>query len=88
MSYPYPQDRHRDRKEKGDQPYQDAKEALSQSSANLQAEAEAYGEERRNETEEERNERLTEEAEERLRRVGDEVGRRGHDEPVERTEQH
>ena len=88
MSYPYPQDRHRDRKEKGDQPYQDAKEALSQSSANLQAEAEAYGEERRNESEEERNARLTEEAEERLRQVGEEVGRRGHDEPVERTEQH
>lgn len=30
MSYPYPQDRHRDRKEKGDQPYKDAKEAMAQ----------------------------------------------------------
>ena len=29
MSYPYPQDRHRDRKEKGEQPYKDAREAMS-----------------------------------------------------------
>lgn len=35
MSFPYPQDRHRDRVDKGEQPYQDAREALSQQDANL-----------------------------------------------------
>lgn len=33
MSFPYPQDRHRDRKEKRDQPYKDAKEAMAQQEA-------------------------------------------------------
>ena len=33
MSYPYPQDRHLDRKEKGEQPYKDAREAMSQNEA-------------------------------------------------------
>ena len=46
MSYPYPQDRHLDRKEKGEQPYKDAKEAMAQERAETQTEAEAYGEER------------------------------------------
>jgi hypothetical protein len=44
MSYPYPQDRSRDRKEKGEQPYKDAKEAMSQERAQLQEEAEEVGE--------------------------------------------
>ena len=73
MSYPYPQDRHIDRKEKGEQPYKDAKEAMTQSDAQLQADAEAYGEARANESEEERATRFTDEAEERLRRVNAEV---------------
>lgn len=46
MSYPYPQDRHRDRREKGEHPYKDAKEAFAQERAELQEEAEAYGEAR------------------------------------------
>ena len=54
MSYPYPQDRHRDRKEKGEQPYKDAREAMSQNEAGLQAEAEAFGEEHLRQTNEER----------------------------------
>ena len=29
MSFPYPQDRHADRKTKGEQPYKDEKEALT-----------------------------------------------------------
>jgi hypothetical protein len=69
MSYPYPQDRHRDRREKGDQPYKDAKEAMSQSEAQLQTEAEAFGEAHRDETEEDRNARLAAEMEERLHDV-------------------
>ena len=84
MSYPYPQDRHLDRKEKGDQPYKDAKEAMTQTGARLQAEAEAFGEARRDETEEERNARVAAEAAEDLRRVNDQVAQ-GREQPVEAT---
>ncbi len=62
MSYPYPQDRHRDRREKGEQPYKDAKETFTESAAQQQAEAEAFGEERAAETEEERTRRQQEAA--------------------------
>ena len=70
MSYPYPQDRHLDRKEKGEQPYKDAREAMSQSEANIQAEAEAFGEEHLRQTDEERLEHLESEAPALLRKVG------------------
>ncbi len=73
MSYPYPQDRHRDRKEEGEQPYKDAREALSQQQAHLQAEAEGYGEAHLRETDEERVAQLEEEAAERLAKIGEEV---------------
>lgn len=75
MSYPYPQDRHLDRKEKGKQPYKDAKEAMSQNEAQIQTEAEAFGEARRDETEEERNRRLAAEAERELGKVNEELSR-------------
>ena len=75
MSYPYPQDRHLDRKEKGEQPYKDAKEAMSQNEAQIQTEAEAFGEAHRDETEEERNRRLATEAERELRKVNEELSR-------------
>ena len=71
MSYPYPQDRHLDRKEKGDQPYKDAREAMSQNEASIQAEAEAFGEEHLRQTDEERLENLEAEAPALLRKVGD-----------------
>ena len=71
MSYPYPQDRHLDRKEKGDQPYKDAREAMSQNEAHIQAEAEAFGEENLRQTNEERQEQLESEASALLRKVGD-----------------
>jgi hypothetical protein len=70
MSYPYPQDRHRDRKEKGEQPYKDAREAMSQNEAHIQAEAEAFGEENLRLTDEERLEQLASEAPDLLRKVG------------------
>jgi hypothetical protein len=70
MSYPYPQDRHRDRKEKGEQPYKDAREAMSQNEAGIQAEAEAFGEENLRQTDEERMEQLESEAPALLREVG------------------
>lgn len=44
MSYPYPQDRRRDIREKGEQPYKDARETLTEQESRLQAEAEEYGE--------------------------------------------
>jgi hypothetical protein len=70
MSYPYPQDRHLDRKEKGEQPYKDAREAMAQNEAGIQAEAEAFGEEHLRQTDEERMKRLESEAPDRLRDVG------------------
>jgi hypothetical protein len=70
MSYPYPQDRHLDRKEKGEQPYKDAREAMSQNEASIQAEAEAFGEEHLRQTDEERMEHLESEAPVLLRQVG------------------
>jgi hypothetical protein len=74
MSYPYPQDRHRDRQEKGTQPYQDHKEAMGQTQAQIQAGAEAYGEAHRDdESEEERRARVEAEMEERLAEVGREL---------------
>ncbi len=39
MSYPYPQDRHRDRKEKGEQPYKDNAEAYAEKEAELRRKA-------------------------------------------------
>ena len=70
MSYPYPQDRHLDRKEKGEQPYKDAREAMAQNEAGIQAEAEAFGEEHLRQTDEERMEQLESEASTRLGKVG------------------
>lgn len=70
MSYPYPQDRHLDRKEKGEQPYKDAREAMSQNDASIQAEAEAFGEEHLRQTDEERIEHLESEAPALLGKVG------------------
>ena len=70
MSYPYPQDRHLDRKEKGEQPYKDAREAMSQNEASIQAEAEAFGEEHLRQTDEERMEYLESEAPALLRKFG------------------
>ncbi len=71
MSFPYPQDRNRDRREKGEQPYKDAREVMAESEASMQAEAEEFGESRFRLTEEERQERLKAEAEESMRHVGD-----------------
>jgi hypothetical protein len=70
MSYPYPQDRHLDRKEKGEQPYKDAREAMSKNEAGIQAEAEAFGEEHLRQTDEERIEQLESEASALLGKVG------------------
>ena len=69
MRYQYPQARHRDAKEKGEQPYTDAKESMTQTDARLQTEAEEYGESHRDESEHEREDRVAEDLAERLREV-------------------
>lgn len=74
MSYPYPQDRHRDRREKGEHPYKDAKEALSREQAELQEQAEAYGESHLRSQEEREAD-----AAERLAAVNDEMQRQRAD---------
>lgn len=71
MSYPYPQDRHRDRKEEGDQPYKDAAEAYGQQEAELERKA---GQDDPQRDEAESITDLEREAEERLDRVRKEVG--------------
>lgn len=79
MSFPYPQDRARENREKGTQPYQDAKQAMAEKEAQVQAEAEAFGEARRDETDEERAARLAAEAEARLREVNRDAAAAGGD---------
>lgn len=73
MSYPYPQDRHRDRKEEGEQPYKDAAEAFGQKEAELDGEAGADDPQRDDRSLEERRTDLEREAERRLDQVGDEL---------------
>ena len=70
MSYPYPQDRNRDRKEKGEQPYTDARQAMTENDASIQAEAEAFGEADLPRTDAERVEHLESAAPSLLRKVG------------------
>ena len=70
MSLPYPHDRARARQDKGEQPYKDAREAMTRKDASIQAEAEAFGEATLRETDAERVARLEADAEDRLRDVG------------------
>ncbi|MCC7023150.1 MAG: hypothetical protein IT338_09990 [Thermomicrobiales bacterium] len=71
MSYPYPEDRTREKRNKGEQPYKDAREEMRESEAALQTEAEAYGEaHQRDLTDEELRERLEAEATASMREVG------------------
>lgn len=62
----------RERQDSGEQPFKDAREALSQEQAELQAEAEEYGEERfERQSDEERLARIEADAEERLAHIGE-----------------
>jgi len=71
MSYPYPQDRNRDRQEKGDQPYKDARQAMNENEASIQDQAEAFGEEQAGKSDEERAESLEADAEAGSREAGE-----------------
>jgi len=73
MSYPYAQDRHIDRKEKGEQPYKDAKEAMARQNVEIEEQAEAFGEARSSGNEDERNARVESDMEERFAKIGDEA---------------
>jgi hypothetical protein len=75
MSYPYPQDRHRDRKEKGDQPYEDAREAYAETEAQIEHSAPAGSDRGAPRTDEDQ----AHDAEERFEQVGDEVARERED---------
>jgi hypothetical protein len=70
MSYPYPQDRHRDRKEKGEQPYKDAKEAMAQQEAEVEGQITAQNAPDIGPTS---TDEISDEANERLRRVNEEI---------------
>jgi hypothetical protein len=67
MSTRSPHDRARERQDSGQQPYKDAKEKLNESQAEIQEQAEFFGEEHLRESDEERAERQKTEAEKRLR---------------------
>ncbi len=73
MSMPYRQDRIRERRDEGEQPYQDAREALSESEAELDRTASTRDGFHEAESEEERHTRQEAEAGERLGEIGDEV---------------
>jgi len=73
MSYPYPQDRTRDKQTKGDEPYKDAREDYAESEAQIKANAAKPLEPNDELTEEERNALQEQQAEERFREIGDEV---------------
>ncbi len=65
-----PHDRARERQDRGEQPFKDARESMTESQAELQRDAEAFGEENLRESDEEREERLKREAQEQLREAG------------------
>ncbi len=73
MSDFYPQDRHRDRKEEGEQPYKDARETLSENEAELRNRADEPWIAAEHEGDEARAERLKSEAEDRLKEVQSEI---------------
>jgi hypothetical protein len=73
MSYPYPQDRTRDKRTKGEQPYEAARETFSKSEHDLETEAIAYGDAHQEADSEERRARLEAEMEQRFAKINREV---------------
>ena len=70
MSYPYPQDRARDKRTKGDEPYEDAREAFGENEAEIRRTAPQGREQRPERTDEEQ----AHDAEERFEKIGEDVG--------------
>jgi hypothetical protein len=73
MSYPYPQDRTRDKQTKGEQTYAEAREKLSESERDLETEAIAFGDAHQEADSEERRARLETEMEQRFAKINREV---------------
>lgn len=69
MSYPYPQDRRREQREKGDEPYQDAAQEYGEQRAELEREASIPHDERERRTRRD----AEQDAAERFEEIGDEV---------------
>lgn len=86
MSYPYPQDRHRDRKEKGEQPYKDAKERFSQQNAALRGDELEYAEGHQPQSDQDRIARLEADAAERLSATSEQLRREQIDKLLVETE--
>jgi hypothetical protein len=69
MSYPYPQDRRREQREKGEQPYEDAREAFAENEAELRRQPGAHHEERARRSKEDQEH----DAEERFEHIAEET---------------
>ena len=69
MSYPYPQDRTRDKRTKGEEPYEDAREALAENEAELRRAVPNAEQQRAPRTDEEQ----AHDAEERFETIGDDI---------------
>jgi hypothetical protein len=77
MSYPYPENRTRQKRTKGEQPYKDARESLNIKEAKLQDNAEEFGEEQAGELKGPRTV-VQREAIERARAEGEELPEDDH----------
>jgi predicted nucleic acid-binding Zn-ribbon protein len=73
MSFHHPQDRHVHQKEKIEKEYKDAREHLSHTESQIQAEEEAFGAAHRDESSEDRLARFEADAERRLDQAGKEI---------------
>lgn len=73
MSFPYPQDRSREKRTKGEQPYTDAREKLAESERDLETEAIAFGDAHQEADSDERRARLEAEMEQRFAKINRDV---------------
>jgi hypothetical protein len=79
MGIRYPQERRGDAREKGEHPYKDEKETMAQTEAQIQTEAEEFGETHQKESEQERRERREGQIEERLTEITREMAADSHE---------
>ena len=89
MSYPYPEDRTREKRTKGEEPYKDNREAMRESEVRLTEQEEEYGEEhlsaRNRETTEQRRDRIEADMARELDRVGQQVAQNSQGASAEAT---
>lgn len=70
MSYPYPQNRRREQREKGEQPYKDARQEMGETEAEIQEKANQEPDAAPDLPEEERTELQEDAAENRFEEIG------------------